>query len=303
VVLPVVTGFLIVALISEADHDDWLGTLVLVVFIGAGSIALAAIGVFFFTRQALERLKPGNWYPRLRGSRLDERASIDPEVPEGALISAPRGHAALYARTIVFLVLGVAAAALAVCIPGPDDSPDERDWGYTVVMALAAALAVGMGAVLLPLAVPRLVRRDLDAIDVGVMRSGVVVRGGLELDWRDIAEVLVVRDERMTSYIGSRKNRFVIEPRVAISPTYFPGHSRTRLALVLHDLPGIVARAPRSAPLYADQSKSYGYALCDLWTYSREEVDDVIDAMRPIARRAHVRVTELQRVVGVQRFD
>lgn len=297
-VLPVPTVFLIVALISEADHDDWFATLVLVVIIGAVSIALAAFGLFFFTRQALERLQPKNWYRRLRGPRLSESAAIDPDVPEAALISSPRGHAALYARAIVFLVLGAAATALAVYIPGPNAHSGAREWGYKVALTMAASLALGMGAVLMPLAVPRLVRRDLDAIDIRVTRAGVIVRGGLELEWQDIAEVLVVRDERITDYIGSRKKRFVTEPRAAISPTYFPGHSRTRLALVLHDLPGIATRAPRSAPLYADHTKSVGYALCDLWTYSREEVDDMIALLHPIARRQRVRVTELQRAVG-----
>ncbi|MDQ0613449.1 hypothetical protein QF046_001090 [Microbacterium sp. W4I4] len=302
-VLPVVTVFLVVALIGETDPDTSPATIVLVVFIGACSLALAALGLFFFTRQALERLQPKNWYRRVHSHRLSEQDPIDPGLPEGALISSPRDHGALYVRAIAFLILGAATAALAVYIPGPYANSGGREWGYKVAITAAASLAVGMGAVLMPLAVPRLVRRDLDAIDVGVKRAGVIVRGGLELEWQDIAEVLVVRDERMTEYIGRRRNRFVAEPRGAINPTYFPGHSRTRLALVLHDLPGIVARAPRSAPLYADHTNSHGYALCDLWTYPREEVDDMINAIRPTARRAHVRVTELHRVVGVQRLD
>lgn len=328
----VLTVFLIVYLIDDASQNEWLVAIVAIVFIGACTLALIWMALFLFTRMARERLTPSNRFRRLRGTGPGDPVALDPDVPEAALISSPRGHAALYTRIAVFLLLGSPALALLVYIlvayghsawsvgneadirawdwESPRNLSDFGRWyfsdddlGLKMLLTTASSLLLGMGAVLMPLAVPRLLRRGQDAIDIGVTRSGVIVRGGLDLEWKDIAEVLVVRDGRLTGYAEARKERLPGEPRIAINLTYIPEHSRTRIALVLHDLPGIAARAPRSAPLYADHTTSYGYALCDLWTYPRDRVQDAIDAARRDANRMGVRVTELQRAVGAKGLE
>ncbi|RKT82069.1 hypothetical protein SAMN05421805_1376 [Saccharopolyspora antimicrobica] len=52
--------------------------------------------------------------------------------------------------------------------------------------------------------------------DLAVTETGVITRGGLAIGWDEIAEVLVVRDARITSWAGPREGRA-------------PGHQRSVL--------------------------------------------------------------------------
>ena len=115
-----------------------------------------------------------------------------------------------------------------------------------------------------------------------------------------IAEVLVVRDTRITAWSGSRRLRTPGQPRAVLNPTYIATHSRTRVALVLRDLPGVAARSSRSRrrALRADHAGTFGYALCDLWVHPADEVSASLAPLRKRAARERVPVTDLERVTS-----
>ncbi|GAB2475653.1 hypothetical protein GCM10027063_15630 [Promicromonospora xylanilytica] len=266
-----------------------------------------------------------------RRARLADRAALPelPDLPERVLRSAPRGQADLLRRAGLFLPLGLPAAyLLGYCLlaylahlwsmvtspvidewawNAPENFGAFGEWFFTeewmTMRVLALTLSViflSAGIALAVLAVPLLVRRGADAIDLAVTETGVVVRGGLAIGWDEIAEVLVVRDTRITSWSGARRLRAPGQPRSVLNPTYIAGHSRTRIALVLRDLPDVATRSSRSQrrALRADHTGAYGYALCDLWVHSADEVSTSLASLQKRATRERVPVTNLERVTS-----
>ncbi|MFC7876326.1 hypothetical protein [Isoptericola sp. NPDC057391] len=279
--------------------------------------------------------------PRRRRARAaDEPAAVDvadppdladPDAP--VLRSSPRGQADLISRAALYLVLGLPVVFLVGYVllayleqlwlrwssPSVDtwawDYPEWSgafgDWFFTevegpvlrvVVPTLSAVLLVA-GIVLAMQAVPVLLRRGADAIDLAVTESGVVTRGGLGIGWDEVADVLVVEDVQITSWKSRRERTGFHQPPFVLHPTYVPGHSRTRVALVLHDLPVVAARATRSQRrgLHADGDFASGYALADLWTHPTDRVEATLTALEAGARAARVPVRHLERVADPSR--
>ena len=275
----------------------------------------------------------------LRGRAAQRRARREcgdrtpvPPLPAGALCSSARGQQGVLLRAGLFLLLGIpvlpvlGASVLAYVLdlwswwvhfphgsfvdweaPVYLDGPSGWffDGEHALLKALGATisvLALCAGIALARLCVPRLIRRGSDTIDLAVTPSGVIVRGGLGLGWDEIAEVLVVRDLRIGAAVARNELEALGGPGITLHPTFVAAHSRTRLALVLHDLGAVADRAvqvapPRHRSLRADRSGDYGYALCDLWTCSP---DVVAEALAPVAAAAATRgipVTVLERRV------
>lgn len=254
------------------------------------------------------------------------------EVPDGALCSSPRSHLGLYLRTLAYLLLGLPATLLGLyCLlaylaelwewlqapfsrdpvswRAPADASafgeflvdSEWPWFMTVAVTLSAAF-LGAAIALATLSLPRLTRRGAEAIDLAVTPEGALVRGGLEIGWDEIAEVIVVRDLRARSATSPGVASGLGGPRRSVNLTYVPAHSRTRIALVLHDLGAVAERAvgvepPRHHSLRTDRTDAYGYALCDLWTYDHDDVAGALEQVQDGAARHGVPVTDLERVV------
>lgn len=295
-----------------------VGASLLSLLILLGIAAVAAGG------RALASLRPGASARRERTTRREL-----PELPSGALIAAPHGQAALLRRAGIFLLAGLPAAALlAYCAlayasqlwrwwswapasfvswSAPATFSPLGEWFFTddlVALKIAgvtvSSVLLCAGIVLAQLAVPLLLRRGADAIDLALTPSGVLTRGGLEISWHEIAEVLIVRDTRMGSVLAQRPVRMVGQSRAGINLTYLEAHSRIRVALVLRDLPDVAARAalggpPQHRSLRADSSFNYGYALCDLWVHPHAAVGAALSTMTSAANRRGIPVTEIAR--------
>ncbi|MEU0269618.1 hypothetical protein [Nocardioides sp. NPDC006303] len=302
-------------------------------------MALSAwIGLFGFNQLIAEVLRPANRFRRLprigvrRGADRFRAARPDDssEGPDDALRSSPRGQANLLWRTGLFLLLGMPSAylvgyfALAYLnrlwiwwtnpIAGWDWSAPENfgafgAWfsdldhlGAQLLVPTISFMFLTMGTALAALAVPLLTRRGADAIDLAVTEAGVITRGGLRIGWDEITEVLVVRDTRITAWVGSREFRAPGQSSQVVNPTYVAEHSRTRVALALHDLTEVFARctASQRRALWADHTFTYGYALCDLWIHSEDLVSTNLAPLRTGARKNRIPVTDLKR--GVRGF-
>ena len=241
------------------------------------------------------------------------------------LRSPPRGQSDLLVRTALYVVLGLPAVyvvgyALLAYLdhlwlmwssPSVDGwawyAPEQfgafGEWFFAdfdrvlALLASISAIFLGLGITLATLAVPVLRRRGTDAIDLAVTDTGVVTRGGLAIDWDEIARVLVVQDVRITGW-NSRREGLASPTRSALHPTYVPGHSRTRVALELDDLPVVAARATRSQrrAVFADGDFASGYVLADLWIHPTERVEEILDPLGAGARAAGVPVRHLERV-------
>ena len=262
---------------------------------------------------------------RARVRRADEPAPVDPtdavDRSGPVLRSSPRGQTALLSRTALYLVLGLPGASVIgyVLLAYLDhlglmwSSPvvDEWEWDapqhfgafgewffadFDRVLALLASISViflGVGITLATLAVPVLLRRGADALDLAVTDAGVVTRGGLAIGWSEIADVLVVADRRITALLGSG----LLSSSLAINMTFVPGHSRTRVALVLREPAVVAARATRAQrrALYADGDLASGYARADLWIHPADDVTTVVAALEKSAATAGVPVEHLER--------
>ncbi|MDA3648839.1 hypothetical protein LZ318_06115 [Saccharopolyspora indica] len=310
-------------IIAMMVEDGGSGVLVVGPLIALVLVIAVWIGLFLFNRPIIERLRPANRFHRLRRPRhADPDGRRPAALPERVLRSSPRGQADLFWRTGLFLLLGSPSAfLLGYCLlayldhlwsmwsnplvdswawNAPEHFSGFGEWFFTdewltarVLVPSISFMFLTMGIALAVLAVPLLSRRGADAIDLAVTETGVITRGGLAIGWDEIAEVLVVRDARITSWSGPRELRAPGQPRSVLNPTYIAAHSRTRMALVLRDLPDVAARSLR-----ADRTSTYGYALCDLWVHSAEQVSASLASLKAGAKRERVPVTELERVAA-----
>lgn len=273
-------------------------------------------------RAAIRRLRAS---PRTRRGGEAEHEP-PPELPERVLRSRPEGQRGLFLATGFFLLLGlpslyiVGYALLAylrqlwriLLIPSADswywDAPSNLgafgEWFFRddalifrILAPTLSAVALIAGIALATLAVPLLTRRGVDAIDLAVTESGVITRGNLAIGWDEVAEVLIVEDVRASSRTAERSYRGLRLPHTVVNLTYLAAHSRTRVALLLRDLPGVAARATRSQRrgLRADARSTHGYALCDLWVHPEGKVQASLTQLVAGAEVAHVPVTELRR--------
>ncbi|MFE6734338.1 hypothetical protein [Microbacterium sp. NPDC057650] len=298
--------------------------IILCVFLIPCIIVCLWIGLFMFTVPALERLGDAKLFRRVRGGDRDGSTAPAP-LPDDALLSSRSAQGLLLQRTAVLLVLGLPAAAfIGYCLLaylnelrqllfGP---PSVRYWdwrapsnltvigeqlfnsdnlGMLILVPSISAIFLVAGISLAVLALPLLTRRGADAIDLAVTDSGVIVRGGLAIDWDEIAEIMVVQDTRAGAVFGQRRERAIVQPRAVINLTFFPHHSRTRIVFIPSDFRGLLARAGRSRSLHADRAHDCGYALADLWVHEPKAVEEVCTELTRIARRTHVTLTNHER--------
>lgn len=319
-------GIAIEPLTAVTSRWPWAVLAVMLVSLG-GAVALL-VGA---ARDAARRRRARAAHEPAGADVVDLADPADLAAP--VLRSSPRGQADLISRTALYLVLGLPSAFLVGYVvlayldqlwqlwSGASDDPWQWDypewygalgaWFFTegegnllrVVVPTLSAILLVAGIVLAMQAVPLLLRRDADAIDLAVTDTGVVTRGGLTIDWDEMVRVLVVQDVRITGW-KSRREGPAYPSRTALHPTYVPGHSRTRVALVLHDLPGVAARATRSQrrALYADGGFASGYALADLWAHPTDRVEAILAPLEAGARAARVPVRHLERVTDPSRL-
>lgn len=258
-------------------------------------------------------------------------AGSTPSSPEVTLRTTPAGQGPALRRTALLLALGLPAAALGLYVlrahvvqlrrgltdpfedlwswSAPSRLGAVGEWFFTddllvtkVAAVSASTLSLGAGIVLAQLMLPLLQRRGEDALDLALTREGLMVRGGFLLRWEELDEILVVRDRRMGSVVGRKEVRVVGQSRRGVNPTFIPGHSRTRIALIPWNLPevaqrALVAGAPSCRALRVDRPLETGYLLCDLWTHSPDAVDHVVGRLRKRCSRLGVRVLEVERGV------
>lgn len=305
--------------------------IILCVFLIPCIIACLWIGLFMFTVPMLERLGAARLFRRVRGGGRDGSDAPAP-LPDDALLSSRSAQVPLLQRTAAFLVLGLPAAAfigycLLACLNelqqllfGP---PSVRSWdwrapsnftvlgeeiftddnlGMLILVPSISAIFLVAGISLAVFALPLLTRRGADAIDLAVTDSGVIVRGGLAIGWDEIAEIMVIQDTRAGAVFGQRQERAVIQPRAVINLTFFPRHSRTRIAVVPDDFPGLLARSGQSRSLHADHARDYGYALDDLWLHEPEKVDEVCADLTRVARRTRITLTHHERGTSMKDY-
>lgn len=281
---------------------------------------------------AVRRLRTGSRDRRGAGTAPES----PPDLPEGVLRSSPTGHGGTFLTAAVFLLLGLPSIGIVGYVllaylqglwrffvrPGlhywdwsaPSHFSAFGQWYFQgdaltirLLVPTLSGIALIAGISLATLAVPLLTRRGVEAIDLAVTESGVLTRGALALDWDDIAEVLVVDDQRVSSHVEDRPYstprlsraapRTPRIPPIVVNLTFTAAHSRTRVALVLHDLPGVAARATAAQRqgLHVDHDGTYGYALCDLWVHPATEVRASLEQLAAGAEAAQVPVTGLLR--------
>lgn len=267
---------------------DYVIALALLALPLAGMVAL---GLLLFTDLVVGRLRGARRFRR--PSRAQHRA---------ARAAAPAAAAA--------------SPVPAPAPPLPEDALAElaplgplffgRDMvGPTTLIVGLSALSLGFGIALLVLMAPLVHRRGDDALDLAVTDAGLVVRGGSLIRWEELDEILVVRDRRMSGLVEPRKDRVAPMSRTVVNLTWFPHHSRTRLALVPWDMPAVAqralsSRAPQRA-LRVQRDLRDGYLLCDLWTHSPEAVEQVIARLRARTSRLGVRLPEVERGAWLDR--
>lgn len=315
-------GIAIELLTAVTSRWPWAVLAVMVVSLGSAVVLL--VGAARAAGRSAAR--------RRRVRPADEPAAADPahvtDLADRAapvLRSSPRGQSDLLLRTALYVVLGLPGAYVIGYVllayldhlwlmwsrPSVDGwawyAPEQfgafGEWFFAdfdrvlALLASISAIFLGLGITLATLAVPVLRRRGADAIDLAVTATGVVTRGGLAIDWDEIVRVLVVQDVRITGW-QSRREGLAYPTRSAFHPTYVPGHSRTRVALELDDLPVVAARATRSQrrALYADGDLASGYVLADLWIHPTDRVEEILDPLEAGARAAGVPVRHLERV-------
>lgn len=323
---------------DESLPDGIARQLVLFALYGAVFLLFEAIALVSFTDLCVGRPRGARRFRRPPRAHLrtaltrghpvrGDAATVPP--PRDALRASSEGEGRALLRAGLFLAGGLPAVALCLCVLAAfitqlwwgmtEPSEDLWSWrapkdltGFGQVFfsgELIGPKILTMGASVLSLcggiamAVPLsglIMRRGDEAIDLALTDEGLVVRGGFLLRWKELEEILVVRDRRMTDTVEPRRDWIPGMTRVVVNPTFIAHHSRTRIALIPWDMPEVAQRAIGDGParcraLRVDRGLGTGYLLCDLWTHSPDAVRQVIGGLQKRCSRLGVRVIEVER--------